>query len=82
MEKIRMNLGKKIRRKMEGTEHPHKENTGGDQDHVSDNETGEATDPLVKVNGHHETTSTSRGWHHLMIDLETMGKILMPRLSQ
>ncbi|MBS9199133.1 3'-5' exoribonuclease [Escherichia coli] len=59
---------------MEGTEHPHKENTGGDQDHVSDNETGEATDPLVKVNGHHETTSTSRGWHHLMIDLETMGK--------
>ncbi|HAV8339781.1 TPA: exonuclease [Escherichia coli] len=59
---------------MEGTEHPHKENTGGDQDHVSDNETGEATDPLVKVNGHHETTSTSRVWHHLMIDLETMGK--------
>ncbi|HAV9152903.1 TPA: exonuclease [Escherichia coli] len=59
---------------MEGTEHPHKENTGGDQDHVSDNETGEATDPLVKVNSHHETTSTSRVWHHLMIDLETMGK--------
>ncbi|HAX5201270.1 TPA: exonuclease [Escherichia coli] len=58
---------------MEGTEHPHKENTGGDQDHVSDNETGEATDPLVKVNGHHETTSTSGGCHHLMIDLETMG---------
>ncbi|TLJ12698.1 exonuclease [Escherichia sp. E3659] len=59
---------------MEGTEHPHKENTGGDQDHVSDNETGEVTAPLVKVNGHHETTSTSRVWHHLMIDLETMGK--------
>ncbi|HFK3199607.1 TPA: 3'-5' exoribonuclease [Escherichia coli] len=59
---------------MEGTEHPHKENTGGDQDHVSDNETGEATAPLVKVNGHHKTTSTSRVRHHLMIDLETMGK--------
>ncbi|HHN9983138.1 TPA: 3'-5' exoribonuclease [Escherichia coli] len=59
---------------MEGAEHPHKENTGGDQDHASDNETGEATDPLVKVNGHHETTSTSMVWHHLMIDLETMGK--------
>ncbi|HGV6924297.1 TPA: 3'-5' exonuclease, partial [Escherichia coli] len=30
--------------------------------------------PLIKVNGHHESTSTSRLWHHLMIDLETMGK--------
>ena len=58
---------------MEGAEHPHKENTGGNQHHDSDNETGEATDPLINVNGHHEITSTSRVWHHLMIDLETMG---------
>lgn len=58
---------------MEGAEHPHKENTGSAQDHASDNETGEATDPLINVNGHHEITSTSRVWHHLMIDLETMG---------
>ncbi|HHP7642353.1 TPA: 3'-5' exoribonuclease domain-containing protein [Escherichia coli] len=60
-------------KEMEGAEHPHKENTGGDQDHASDNETGEATDPLVKVNSHHETTSTSRVWNHLSVDLETMG---------
>ncbi len=59
---------------MEGAEHPHKENPGGNQHHDSDNETGEATDPLINVNGHHEITSTSRVWHHLMIDLETMGK--------
>ncbi|EAC1427910.1 exonuclease [Escherichia coli] len=59
---------------MEGAEHPHKENAGSAQDHASDNETGEATDPLINVNGHHKITSTSRVWHHLMIDLETMGK--------
>ncbi|EFB3116712.1 exonuclease [Escherichia coli] len=59
---------------MEGAEHPHKENTGGNQHHDSDNETGETANPLIKVNGHHEVTSTSRLWHHLMIDLETMGK--------
>ncbi|EFK8696929.1 exonuclease [Escherichia coli] len=59
---------------MEGAEHPHKENAGSAQDHASDNETGEATDPLIKVNGHHKLTSTSRAWYHLMIDLETMGK--------
>ncbi len=59
---------------MEGAEHPHKENPGGNQHHASDNETGEATDPLINMNGHHKITSTSRVWHHLMIDLETMGK--------
>ncbi|EGO7524397.1 exonuclease [Escherichia coli] len=59
--------------KMEGAEHPHKENAGSAQDHASDSETGEATDPLIAVNGHHVITSTSRVWHHLMIDLETMG---------
>ncbi|EFN7975692.1 exonuclease [Escherichia coli] len=59
---------------MEGTEHPHKEDAGGNQHHASNNKTGEATDPLVKVNGHHEITSTSRAGIHLMIDLETMGK--------
>ncbi|EIZ0031002.1 RecE family exodeoxyribonuclease, partial [Escherichia coli] len=37
---------------MEGAEHPHKENPGGNQHHDSDNETGEATDPLINVNGH------------------------------
>ncbi len=58
---------------MEGAEHPHKENAGSAQDHTSDNETGEAADHSIKVNGHHEITSTSRVWHHLMIDLETMG---------
>ncbi|EJE4505861.1 3'-5' exoribonuclease [Escherichia coli] len=59
---------------MEGAEHPHKENTGGNQHHASDSETGEAADPLIKVNGHHNLTSTSRAGIHLMIDLETMGK--------
>ncbi|MEC9752782.1 3'-5' exoribonuclease [Escherichia coli] len=60
--------------KMEGAEHPHKENAGSDQDHASDSETGETTDPLIKENGHHNLTSTSRAGIHLMIDLETMGK--------
>ncbi|WP_042349038.1 exonuclease, partial [Escherichia coli] len=60
--------------KMEGAEHPHKENTGGNQHHDSDNETGETADHSIKVNGHHEITSTSRTCDHLMIDLETMGK--------
>ncbi|EEC7288255.1 exonuclease [Escherichia coli] len=59
---------------MEGAEHSHKENNGGDQHHDSHNETGEATDSLIKVNSHHEITSTSRAGIHLMIDLETMGK--------
>ena len=59
---------------MEGAEHPHKENTGGNQHHDSDNETGETADHPIKVNGHHEITSTSRTCDHLMIDLETMGK--------
>ncbi|EFL0486083.1 exonuclease [Escherichia coli] len=59
---------------MEGAEHPHKENAGSAQDHASDNETGEAADHSIKVNGHHVITSTSRTCDHLMIDLETMGK--------
>ncbi|MBB8136377.1 3'-5' exoribonuclease, partial [Escherichia coli] len=59
---------------MEGTAHQHKENTGGNQHHASDSETGEASDPLIKANGHHNLTSTSRAEIHLMIDLETMGK--------
>ena len=61
-------------KEMEGAEHPHKENAGSAQDHASDNETGETADPLIAVNGHHVITSTSRVRHHLMIDLETMGK--------
>ncbi|HAW1047036.1 TPA: exonuclease [Escherichia coli] len=60
--------------KMEGAEHPHKENAGSAQDHASDSETGETADPLIKMNGHHVITSTSRTCDHLMIDLETMGK--------
>ncbi|HDT3478105.1 TPA: exonuclease, partial [Escherichia coli] len=60
--------------KMEGAEHPHKENAGGNQHHDSDNETGETADHSIKVNGHHVITSTSRTCDHLMIDLETMGK--------
>ncbi|MCZ8579110.1 exonuclease, partial [Escherichia albertii] len=59
---------------MEGTEHPHKEDTDGDQYHDSDNKTGGAADHSIKMNGHHENTSTSRAGIHLMIDLETMGK--------
>ncbi|EPE4856481.1 exonuclease, partial [Escherichia coli] len=54
---------------MEGTAHQHKENTGGNQHHASDSETGEASDPLIKMNGHHDLTSTSRAGIHLMIDL-------------
>ncbi|EFL6916164.1 exonuclease [Escherichia coli] len=60
--------------KMEGAEHPHKENAGSAQDHASDSETGETADPLITVNGHHVITSTSRTCDHLMIDFETMGK--------
>ncbi|VCZ22355.1 Exodeoxyribonuclease 8 [Escherichia coli] len=59
---------------MEGAEHPHKENPGGNQHHASDNKTGETADHSIKVNGHHEITSTSRTCDHLMIDLKTMGK--------
>ncbi len=58
---------------MEGAEHPNNENAGNDQHHTSDSETGEAADPLIAVSSHHFITSTSRVWHHLMIDLETMG---------
>ena len=60
--------------KMEGAEHPHKENAGSAQDYASDSETGETADPLITMNGHHIITSTSRTCDHLMIDLETMGK--------
>ncbi|EEW7921263.1 exonuclease, partial [Escherichia coli] len=60
--------------KMEGAEHQHKENTGGNQHHASDSETGETADPLITVNSHRIITSTSRTCDHLMIDLETMGK--------
>ncbi|HDL6415849.1 TPA: 3'-5' exoribonuclease [Escherichia coli] len=60
--------------KMEGAEHPRKENAGSAQDHASDSETDETADPLITVNGHHVITSTSRTCDHLMIDLETMGK--------
>ncbi|ENN2854184.1 exonuclease, partial [Escherichia coli] len=59
---------------MESAVYPNKECTEGDQHANSNNETGETANPLIKVNGHHESTSTSRLWHHLMIDLETMGK--------
>ncbi|HHM0240680.1 TPA: exonuclease, partial [Escherichia coli] len=51
---------------MEGAEHPHKENPGGNQHHASDNKTGETADHSIKVNGHHEITSTSRTCDHLM----------------
>ncbi|EOT1246742.1 3'-5' exoribonuclease [Escherichia coli] len=60
--------------KMEGAEHPHKENAGSAQDHTSDSKTGETADPLITVNSHHVITSTSRTCDHLMLDLETMGK--------
>ncbi|EOL6601232.1 3'-5' exoribonuclease, partial [Escherichia coli] len=58
---------------MEGAEHPNNENAGNDQHHTSDSETSEAADPLIAVNGHQESTSTSRVWIHLSVDLETMG---------
>ncbi len=59
---------------IESAVYPNKEGTEGDQHANGNNETGETANPLSKVNGHHESTSTSRLWHHLMIDLETMGK--------
>ncbi|HCQ4235888.1 TPA: 3'-5' exoribonuclease [Escherichia coli] len=59
---------------MESAVYPNKECTEGDQHANGNNETGETANPLIKVNGHHESTSTSRLWYHLMIDLETMGK--------
>ncbi|HFI7941121.1 TPA: 3'-5' exoribonuclease [Escherichia coli] len=59
---------------IESAVYPNKECTEGDQHANGNNETGETANPLIKVNSHHESTSTSRLWHHLMIDLETMGK--------
>ncbi|EJF5485769.1 3'-5' exoribonuclease [Escherichia coli] len=59
---------------MESAGPPNKECTEGDQHANGNNETGETANPLIKVNGHRESTSTSRMWDHLMIDLETMGK--------
>ncbi|EOQ0832187.1 3'-5' exoribonuclease [Escherichia coli] len=61
-------------KEMESAVYPNKECTEGDQHANGNNETGETANPLIKVNGHRESTSTSRLWHHLMIDLETMGK--------
>lgn len=59
---------------MESAGLPNKVCTEGDQHANGNNETGETANPLIKVNGHSESTSTSRMWDHLMIDLETMGK--------
>ncbi|WP_309243150.1 exonuclease [Escherichia coli] len=59
---------------MESAGHPNKECTEGDQHANGNNETGETANPLIKVNGHRKSTSTSRMWDHLMIDLKTMGK--------
>nr|WP_311764498.1 3'-5' exoribonuclease [Escherichia coli] len=58
--------------KQESPEHPCKENADGDQHHDSDNETGETANSLIMVNGHRKNP-IMRAWHHLMIDLETMG---------
>ncbi|HBH8759504.1 TPA: 3'-5' exoribonuclease [Escherichia coli] len=58
--------------KQESPEHPCKENADGDQHHDSDNETGETANSLITVNGHRKNP-IMRVWHHLMIDLETMG---------
>ncbi|ENG1862130.1 RecE family exodeoxyribonuclease, partial [Escherichia coli] len=58
--------------KQESPEHPCKENADGDQHHDSDNETGETANSLITVNGHRKNP-IMRAWHHLMIDLETMG---------
>ncbi|KNZ24219.1 exodeoxyribonuclease VIII [Escherichia coli] len=65
---------KKNPEEMENAVLPNKQCTGGNQHANSDNETGETADPLIKVNGHQDITSTSRTCDHLMIDLETMGK--------
>ncbi|EIB8383423.1 3'-5' exoribonuclease [Escherichia coli] len=73
-EENQVEVQENVPEEMEGAEHPHKENTGGNQHHNSDNETGETADHSIKVNGHQEITSTSRTCDHLMIDLETMGK--------
>ncbi|EFI0266384.1 exonuclease [Escherichia coli] len=59
---------------MESAEFPNKECRDGDQHANDNNETGETANSLIKMNCHNENTSTSRLWHHLMIDLETMGK--------
>ncbi|EOC3427371.1 RecE family exodeoxyribonuclease, partial [Escherichia coli] len=58
--------------KQESPEHPCKKNADGDQHHDSDNETGETANSLITVNGHRKNP-IMRAWHHLMIDLETMG---------
>ena len=58
---------------MEGSAHQNKENSGGNQHHASDSETGETANPLIKITSHHKYKSTSKTWYHLMIDLETMG---------
>ena len=58
--------------KPESPEHPRKENASGDQHRNSNNETGETANSLITVNGHRKNP-IMRAWHHLMIDLETMG---------
>ncbi len=73
MKRIRLKFRKMIRRKWKAL-NIHTRRTGGNQHHASDNKTGETADHPIKVNGHHEITSTSRTCDHLMIDLETMGK--------
>ncbi|HHY7580331.1 TPA: RecE family exodeoxyribonuclease, partial [Escherichia coli] len=45
---------------MESAGLPNKECTEGDQHANGNNETGETANPLIKVNGHREITSTSR----------------------
>ncbi|HFI1194589.1 TPA: RecE family exodeoxyribonuclease, partial [Escherichia coli] len=46
-EENQVEVQENVPEEMEGAEHPHKENPGGNQHHASDNKTGEATDPLI-----------------------------------
>ncbi len=59
---------------MENPEHPHPENTDSNQHNNSGDKTDRTTNSLINMHGHQKRTSTSRMCHHLMIDLETMGK--------
>ena len=62
-------------KEMEGAEHPHKENAGsGLRITPAIVKLARRQIPLIAMNGHHVITSTSRMWHHMMINLETMGK--------
>ncbi|EDS9958308.1 exonuclease, partial [Salmonella enterica subsp. enterica] len=53
---------------------PQQTNNEDAQHGNSANETDHTSNTIDKVNSHHVITSTSRVRHHLMIDLETMGK--------